>query len=161
MDYAVTQQVLEPPTNSEPIVEVIRVEQVIMERPSKYNWTQMSSVTAGRIGIDEIGNDAVEVVMVMALDTKNKINAIHRVFTGSLNSSVAHPREIFRTAILNNAARLIIYHNHPSGSLEPSEADLAFTKRLRDAGQTIGIEVLDHIIVSSNEYLSMREDGYF
>lgn len=161
MLYELAQQELDIRPKVETIVEVVRVEQIIMERPAKYDIGSMSSVVAGKIGMQEIGNDASEVVMVMSIDTKNNINAIHRVFTGSLNSSIAHPREIFRSAILNNAARLIIYHNHPSGDLDPSDADLAFTKRLREAGDLIGIQVIDHIIVSGNEYLSMREDGYF
>ncbi|MCR2397482.1 hypothetical protein NSP33_24575, partial [Salmonella enterica] len=86
-----------------------------------YETTITSSVLAKQLGIKEIGDEAQEVLLVVALSTKNQINAIHRVFTGSINQSVAHPREIFRSALLNNAARILIYHNHPSGDVLPSE----------------------------------------
>ena len=119
----------------------------------------VSSSYAGNFGIKEIGDEASEVVLVVVLNMKNEINAIHRVFTGSLNTSVAHPREIFRTAIINNGARIMLFHNHPSGNTEPSEADIAFTRRIIDCGEMLGIEVMDHIIIADNEYLSLREQG--
>ena len=119
----------------------------------------ISSSYAGEFGIREIGNEASEVVLVVVLNMKNEINAIHRVFTGSLNTSVAHPREIFRTAIINNGAKIMLFHNHPSGDTEPSEADFAFTRRVVDCGDMLGIEVIDHIIIADNEYLSLREQG--
>ena len=113
------------------------VKQIVMERPLEYKGGITSTETAGRLGVSEIGDEAQEVVLILILDTKNQINAIHRVFTGSLNSSVAHPREIFRSAILNNGARIILYHNHPSSDLTPSEADLAFTHRMMEAGDVL------------------------
>lgn len=119
----------------------------------------VSSSYAGNFGIKEIGDEASEVVLVVVLNMKNEINAIHRVFTGSLNTSVAHPREIFRTAIINNGAKIMLFHNHPSGDTEPSEADFAFTRRVVDCGDMLGIEVIDHIIIADNEYLSLREQG--
>ena len=143
----------------EVITEIVRVKQIVMERPIQYQDTIASTHEAGRFGATEIGDEAQEVVLVVILDTKNKINAIHRVFTGSLNTSVAHPREIFRSALLNNGARILVYHNHPSGNTEPSEADLIFTKRIEEAGSILGIDLLDHIIVSGKEWLSLREYG--
>jgi len=143
----------------ETILEVVRVEQVVMERTSEYKTEMKSSSYAGEFGINEIGNEANEVVLVAVLNTKHEINAIHRVFTGSLNSSVAHPREIFRTAIINNGARVMIFHNHPSGNTEPSNADLDFTRKLVDSGEMLGIGVVDHIIVTNNEYYSLKEHG--
>jgi DNA repair protein RadC len=83
-----------------------------------------------------------------------------RLFPYSVCSiSVAHPREIFKAAVRYSAARIILAHNHPSGSVEPSEADFGFTRRVVDSGEMIGIEVIDHIIVGENEYLSLREEG--
>ena len=143
----------------ETILEVVRVKQEVMERPVEYRTGMVSSSYAGNFGIKEIGDEASEVVLVVVLNTKNEINAIHRVFTGSLNTSVAHPREIFRTAIINNGARIMLFHNHPSGNTEPSEADFAFTRRVVDCGDMLGIEVIDHIIIADNEYLSLREQG--
>lgn len=119
----------------------------------------ISSTYAGNFGIREIGDEANEVVLVVVLNTKNEINAIHRTFSGSLNTTVAHPREIFRTAILNNGARIMLYHNHPSGNTEPSKADIDFTRRLLEAGAVLGIDVVDHIIVTNSEYLSLREEN--
>lgn len=143
----------------ETILEVVRVKQEVMERPVEYRTGMISSSYAGNFGIKEIGDEASEVVLVVVLNMKNEINAIHRVFTGSLNTSVAHPREIFRTAIINNGAKIMLFHNHPSGDTEPSEADFAFTRRVVDCGDMLGIEVIDHIIIADNEYLSLREQG--
>jgi len=143
----------------ETIIEVVRVKQEVMERPVEYKTGMISSSYAGEFGIREIGNEASEVVLVVVLNTKNEINAIHKVFTGSLNTSVAHPREIFRTAIINNGARIMLFHNHPSGDTDPSEADFAFTRRVVDCSEMLGIEVIDHIIVTENDYLSLREQG--
>lgn len=146
-------------TRKETITEIVRVKQVVMERPVAYTEGITSTERAGRLGIDEIGDEAQEVVLILILNTKNQINAIHRVFTGSLNASVAHPREIFRSAILNNGARIVLYHNHPSSDLTPSEADLVFTQRMMEAGEVLGIELLDHIIVSATKWLSFKEIG--
>ena len=143
----------------ETILEVVRVKQEVMERPVEYRTGMVSSSYAGNFGIKEIGDEASEVVLVVVLNMKNEINAIHRVFTGSLNTSVAHPREIFRTATINNGAKIMLFHNHPSGDTEPSEADFAFTRRVVDCGDMLGIEVIDHIIIADNEYLSLREQG--
>ncbi len=84
----------------------------------------------------------------------------NRVITvGLLNHSLVHPREVFADAITDRAASIICVHNHPSGSLEPSSQDIAITHQLRDAGSLIGIQLIDHIIVSKNGYVSMREKG--
>ena len=146
-------------TEQETITEIVRVKQVVMERPVAYAEGMTSTERAGRLGMNEIGDEAQEVVLILILNTKNQINAIHRVFTGSLNTSVAHPREIFRSAILNNGARIILYHNHPSSDTTPSEADLNFTRRMMEAGDVLGIELLDHFIVSETNWLSFKEIG--
>lgn len=99
-----------------------------------------------------------EHVDVAYLDTKNQIISLRNIFKGSLNTSVAHPREIFKHAVKLSAARIIVSHNHPSGDNEPSEADFSFTRRLMDAGDMLGIEVVDHIIVG-HDIRSLREDG--
>ncbi|HZK46993.1 MAG TPA: JAB domain-containing protein, partial [Atopostipes sp.] len=72
---------------------------------------------------------------------------------------VAHPREIFKGAVRYSAARVIIAHNHPSGNTDPSQADLAFTRRIVEAGEMMGIEVIDHIIIGDQEYFSLKEHG--
>lgn len=96
---------------------------------------------------------------VMCLDTKNKVNALNTVSIGTLNSSLVHPREVFKPAILANSAAIILVHNHPSGDPTPSQEDLAVTKRLSEAGQIIGIQVLDHVIIGDERYVSLQERG--
>lgn len=122
--------------------------------------TVSSSEWVGQYLQEELSNLNQENVMALYLNTKNEIIKKDIVFIGSLNSSVAHPREIFNRAISYSAARIIIAHNHPSGNIEPSEADLSFTNRMVEAGELIGIELLDHFIIGENCYLSLREEGY-
>ncbi|MDD3307681.1 MAG: DNA repair protein RadC [Acetobacterium sp.] len=101
-----------------------------------------------------------EQVIVCCLDTKNQPLSISVVSMGILNSSLIHPREIFKTAILTNAASLILYHNHPSGETEPSTEDINITKRIKEAGVLMSIELIDHIIIGSEgRYLSLKEEG--
>lgn len=120
-----------------------------------------SSRNAGEMLLSEMRDFQQEHVIVLYLNTKNEIIKKETVFIGGLNSSVAHPREIFRGAVRFSAARIIIGHNHPSGSPEPSEADLMFTKRMASCGELMGIEMLDHIIVGETHYISLKELGIF
>ncbi|MGN7457492.1 JAB domain-containing protein [Paenibacillus pasadenensis] len=106
-----------------------------------------------------IGDADREHFVILLMDTKNQIVGIQTVSTGTLNQALVHPREVFKAAILANASGIICAHNHPSGVLEPSIEDLTVTKRLVEAGELIGIEVMDHIIVSEDSYHSMREYG--
>lgn len=92
---------------------------------------------------------------------ENNVVAVHRCHVGSLNSSIVHPREVFKSAILNNVASVILAHQHPSGDIKPSMEDINVTKRLVEAGKLLGIEVLDHLIVNSdNSFTSLKERGY-
>ena len=101
-----------------------------------------------------------EKVVAICLDVKNQPTAISTISMGTLNSSLVHPREVFKTAILSNAAGFILDHNHPSGDLTPSKDDLNVTKRLKEAGDLMGIDLLDHIIVGDGKrYTSFREQG--
>ena len=95
----------------------------------------------------------------MHLDGKNRIIAMDLVSIGSLNQSIVHPREVFKTACLSNAAALILVHQHPSGDSSPSTEDIAITKRLKEAGEIMGIKVLDHVIVGDGEFISFVERG--
>ncbi len=98
-----------------------------------------------------------EVFMVLDLDGNNQIITVREVTVGLVNQSPVHPRETFRGAILSNAVSILIAHNHPSGNLEPSEADLVATKRLVEVSKTIGIGLLDHLIVGVAGFVSLRE----
>ncbi|HDR7314287.1 DNA repair protein RadC [Heyndrickxia sporothermodurans] len=98
--------------------------------------------------------------IVASLDTKNQPVSINVCHIGSLNASIVHPREVMKSAILSNAASIIVGHNHPSGKAEPSREDIEVTKRLVEAGKIIGIDVIDHIIVGDETYTSLKEKGY-
>lgn len=96
--------------------------------------------------------------VVVCLNTKNKIMHMEIVHIGSLNSCLNHPREIFKGALLMNSAAILCVHNHPSQIITPSQEDIQMTQRLSEAGQLIGIELLDHLIINDkNEYYSMKE----
>lgn len=93
------------------------------------------------------------------LDGKNRVVCMDVVSVGSLNQSIVHPREVFKSACLSNAAAIILVHQHPSGDAAPSREDIEITKRLREAGDIMGIKVLDHVIVGDGEYVSFVERG--
>jgi DNA repair protein RadC len=95
---------------------------------------------------------------VIILNTRNRIRFVELVSLGTMNSSLVHPREVYRRAIKGGASALIIGHSHPSGDCEPSEDDITLTRRLMEAGKIIGIEILDHIIIG-NTTLSFKEKG--
>lgn len=94
------------------------------------------------------------------LNVKNEVLHKQTIFIGSLNSSIVHPRDVFREAFKRSAASMIIFHNHPSGDTTPSREDIEVTKRLVDAGAIMGIDVLDHIIIGDQKFLSLKDKGY-
>jgi DNA repair protein RadC len=98
--------------------------------------------------------------VVLFLNTKNHVVAQETLSMGSLNASIVHPREVFRAAIKRSSASIICVHNHPSGDPTPSPEDIAMTSRLVEAGQIIGIEVLDHIILGDQNFVSLKEKGF-
>lgn len=102
-----------------------------------------------------IGRKDREHFVVLHLDTRHHIRGFETVSIGSLNAAIAHPREVFKAAILANAASIICGHNHPSGDPSPSDDDREIHARLRKAGEILGIEVLDHIIVGDGSYCSL------
>ncbi len=98
---------------------------------------------------------------VMLLDTHNHIRAFKVLTSGTLAASVAHPRDVFRTAVRYDAASVILVHNHPSGDPTPSRQDIAMTRNMIQAGKIMHIEVLDHIIIGGDDYCSLNDAGYF
>lgn len=110
--------------------------------------------------LDTIKNAEQEHFVAISLDGAGNVITSRIITIGLLNHSLIHPRETFRGAILDNAASIIIAHNHPSGSLEPSSQDIAITNQIKEAGQIIGIQVIDHIIVTKyDNFYSMKEHG--
>ncbi len=100
-----------------------------------------------------------EILKVILLSTKNTIIGIKDIFKGSLNTSVVHPREIYKEAINKNSASIIICHNHPSGDPTPSKEDINITLRVKECGNIIGIQLIDHIIIGNNKFISLKERG--
>lgn len=96
---------------------------------------------------------------VLVLDARNGLKHMQEVTSGTLNASLAHPREVFKVAIDRGGAAVIVVHNHPSGNLEPSREDLEITRRLVDAGNVIDIRLHDHIIIAGNGYTSLADRG--
>jgi DNA repair protein RadC len=96
---------------------------------------------------------------VLLLDARNRVKRVEVVSIGTLNASLVHPREVFVRAIREKASSILIAHNHPSGTCEPSEADLVTTRRLRDAGKLIGIELTDHVILAGSDHYSFLREG--
>lgn len=109
---------------------------------------------------DLLSDSDREKIMAICLDSKNQPTCITTVSIGTLTSSTAHPREVFKTAITSNSAGIILAHNHPSGDLSPSRDDITTTERLKEAGDLLGIDLLDHLIIGQGDrYLSFREQG--
>jgi len=108
----------------------------------------------------EMGILSQEEFRVLVLNNKNNIIKNSVVSMGTVSEALVHPREIFRIAIRESGASIIIAHNHPSGVLAPSKEDIASTKRIREAGSIVGIELLDHVIIAQGAYMSLKEAGY-
>jgi len=102
-----------------------------------------------------------EYFLALLLDTRNQLIRVAEISIGSLDSSIVHPREVFKEAVSASAAVVIFAHNHPSGDPEASEDDIKLTKRLAEAGEIMGIDVLDHIIIGEKKYLSLKREGLF
>ncbi len=100
-----------------------------------------------------------EHLRVVLLDTRNRVIAITQVYVGSLNTSVVRVSELFREAVRRNAAAVIIVHNHPSGDPAPSPEDVALTRNVISAGQLLDIEVLDHLVIGQQRFVSLKERG--
>jgi DNA repair protein RadC len=103
----------------------------------------------------------VERFGVMLLDTRYRLLTTRLISIGSLDGSTAHPREVFREALLAGAGTVVVFHNHPSGDPTPSRDDIELTKRLRQAGGVVGVPVVDHLILADDKYASHRELGLF
>ena len=102
-----------------------------------------------------------EYFLVLLLDTRGQLIKTAEISVGSLDSSIVHPREVFKEAISASAASVILVHNHPSGDPTASEDDIQLTQRLVEAGEVIGIDVLDHLIIGDKNYLSLKREGLF
>lgn len=115
--------------------------------------------SVARYYMQEMRHMTVEKVMVVFIDSKNKVLNEKILSTGTINATIISPREIFLNALKYNATYIIMLHNHPSGDPSPSKEDINTTKRIKDAGLLIGIKLMDHIIIGDNKYISLKEQG--
>lgn len=107
----------------------------------------------------DLARESKEHFVALHLDTKNRIICYDTVSIGSLSSSIVHPREVFKAALLSSAAAILFMHNHPSGETNPSREDFEITKRLKEAGDLLGIRVLDHLIIGEQGFYSFANNG--
>lgn len=135
--------------------------ELVKESSKIYEVDKISSPTDVRDYIEKVFKlsiQAEEVMVMLVLDIKNNVIGAFEVSRGSLNSSIVHPREVFKRALLLNGASIIIAHNHPSGDPAPSREDVDITRRLAEGGDILGITVLDHLIIGDNgRYRSFKE----
>lgn len=127
-----------------------KLDRCLFDSPEKV-WALMRTM---------IGNETQEVFTVLCLDNKNNLVGWAEVSRGTVSEAIIHPREIFKFAIHSNSSSIVICHNHPSGTLSPSGDDIKTTRRLVEAGKILGIEVLDHVIVTADSFLSLKEEGF-
>jgi DNA repair protein RadC len=136
----------------------------IGRRIANLNYTDRYVIRSPEDGANYVMNDmrflSQEHFVCLYLNTKNQVLHKQTIFIGSLNASIVHPREVFREALKRSAASIICLHNHPSGDPAPSREDIEVTKRLVECGKMIGIDVLDHLIIGENKFVSLKEKGY-
>lgn len=140
-------------------VELVRESAACYELESKQikKPDDAAQVIHSLLDVDSL---AVENFGVLTLDTKNVVIGFHILHIGTLNSTAVHPRNIFQVALLNNAAGIVLFHNHPSGDCTPSPEDIEFTKRTARGSELMGFSLIDHIIVGHNKKsLSLKEHG--
>ncbi len=128
---------------------------------SQSKWFSEKNITSPKdiaeIFIPLLKDELKEKFIVVCLNTANKIIKMETISIGSLNSSVVHPREIFKAAIENSSASIILIHNHPSGNQEPSSEDITITKKIVESGKILDIPVFDHLIIAGNNFTSFVE----
>lgn len=137
----------------------------IGRRISNLTYEERYSIRSPEDGANYVMHDmrflSQEHFVCLYLNTKNQVLSKQTVFIGSLNASIVHPREVFKEALKRSAASVICVHNHPSGDPSPSREDIEVTKRLGECGKIIGIEVLDHLIIGENKFVSLKEKGIY
>lgn len=133
-------------------------------RIANLSYTERYVIRSPEDGANYVMNDmrflSQEHFVCLYLNTKNQVLHKKTIFIGSLNASIVHPREVFKEALRRSAASIICFHNHPSGDPAPSREDIDVTKRLSECGKIIGIEMLDHLIIGENKFVSLKEKGY-
>lgn len=138
-----------------------KVKVTLVREASTEGYNIRSGADIARMVRGFIGDDPREVIAAVYLDSRHKPIAIHQVSVGTVDASLAAPREVFCPAVALAATAVVIAHNHPSGDPTPSAEDRAVTERMRAAGELLGIQLLDHVVVGSARYYSFAEQAFF
>lgn len=148
------------PAKAVELMAAIEIGKRISRLQFEERYTIRSPEDGARYLMDELRFLHQEHFVCLYLNTKNQVLNKKTVFIGSLNTSIVHPREVFKEGLKRSCASIICFHNHPSGDPAPSREDIEVTKRLVECGKMLGIEVLDHIIIGDQKYVSLKEKGY-
>ncbi|UKJ44681.1 RadC family protein [Lysinibacillus sp. ACHW1.5] len=141
-------------------IQIVQIK-LVREKSMLYKGRKIRSpLDAYELMQEFLGDVDREHFIVMCLDTKNQPTCIQVVHIGSLNASIVHPREVMKSALLSNAASILVGHNHPSNISTPSTEDIEVTERLKEAGKILGIDLIDHLILCTDNFTSLKEKGY-
>ena len=130
----------------------------ISKRTAKESLVMDSPETVARYFMEDLRHRDKECFMMLSLDSKGALISESLISIGTVNASLASPREVFVEAVNNRAVSIILVHNHPSGNPKPSKNDLVVTRQMKDAGELLGIKLIDHILIGDNSYVSLSEE---
>jgi len=147
------------PAKSSQLLAAFELGRRLMAEAPEERFQIRSPADASHILMPLIGYKEQEHFVVLYLDTRNRVTDQEILYKGSLNTSLVRIAEVFRGAIRRNCAAVIVSHNHPSGDPNPSAEDVALTRRLAEAGKLLEVDVLDHLVIGHNRYVSLRERG--
>lgn len=145
------------PAKASQVLAALELGRRLMAESPDERWQIRAPQDAAHILMPSLGHKEQENFAVLYLDTRNRVTAREILYKGSLNTSLVRIAEVFRGAVRRNCAALIVAHNHPSGDPNPSPEDIALTRRLVEAGKLLEVDVLDHLVIGNNCYVSMRE----
>ncbi|MGC9349996.1 MAG: RadC family protein [Anaerolineae bacterium] len=145
------------PAKTAQILAAMEIGRRLMVEAPEEGWQIRAPSDAAHILMPVIGHKEQEHFVVLYLDTRNRVTSREILYKGSLNTSLVRIAEVFRGAVRRNCAAVIVAHNHPSGDPNPSPEDVALTRRLVEAGKLLEVDVLDHLVIGQNRYVSLRE----
>lgn len=145
------------PAKSAQILAALEMGRRLMAESPEERWQIRAPSDAAQILMPTLGYKEQELFAILYLDTRNRVEDHETLYKGSLNTSLVRIAEVFRGAVRRNCASLIVAHNHPSGDPNPSPEDVALTRRLVEAGKLLEVEVLDHLVIGQNRFVSLRE----
>lgn len=140
-----------------PIYESIKISEAAAQYLDR--TTPLSSSTLVADMFSFLRHETKEHFVGLHLDSKNRLLCLEIVSVGSLNASIVHPREVYKSALLSSAAAIVFVHNHPSGDPTPSREDIELTSRLKQASDLLGIRLLDHVVIGSGRHFSFADSG--